>query len=87
MRGTGTTTQQMLVAKQGALFIWVGGSLHYPRDLARRIGRTDLQIENPDYLDSDRWAGRNFSEAIIDHAASLTRRQFDAWQHLIARVR
>ncbi len=43
-RGTGTTTRQMQEAPQGSVFVWCGRYLSYPKDLARNLGREDLNI-------------------------------------------
>jgi len=43
-RGTGRTTRQMLTAARGSIFVWCNDVLHYPRELARFLGREDLTI-------------------------------------------
>lgn len=74
-------------APHGALFVWCNDNLMYPRNLARSIGRTDLRIEGPSWLDSDRWRGLQFSGVVLDHAAPLTTdRQLDALDYLTARI-
>lgn len=71
-RAYGFTTLQMKAAPQGALYIWpVSGSLAYARDLARHLGREDLQIESGSILErrGERLRGRQFSRIVLDHAA------------------
>lgn len=72
-RRTGITTAQMQKAPAGAVFIWVTGSLSYPKALAAALGRTDLRIESPEWL--ERSFGLRVPGLIIDHAARLTERQ------------
>lgn len=43
-RQTGRTTKQMERAANGAVFVWINDSLDYPKALARKIGRADLEI-------------------------------------------
>ena len=77
-RGTGVTTNQMLHAPEGAVYVWVTGSLHYPKHLAHSLGRNDLEIVAPSWLSWDRWRGRRFSAIVVDHAARLTEDQYVA---------
>jgi hypothetical protein len=58
-------------AAKNALFVWCNGGLQYPKELARRLGREDLEIVSPDYITSDRWRGREFSDVVFDHAVSF----------------
>jgi hypothetical protein len=77
-RGTGRTTAQMKAAPEGAVFIWCNSHLHYPRALAQDLGRRDLLIRSPEWLEGD--GLRSFREEIVlDHAVSLTRRQYDGF--------
>ena len=47
-RGTGRTTRQMENAPYGATFVWCSNhGLHYPRMLAKHLGRDDLIIVGP----------------------------------------
>ena len=87
-RGAGHTTRQMRAAPQKAVFVWVNHHLMYPKDLARKIGREDIEIVSPAWLSDLRWVGREFSGIILDHAASLTARQWEALHEVRAfRVR
>lgn len=73
-RGTGATTRQMKAAPRGAIFIWCNEYLHYPRLLARHLGREDLHIHEKSVLDGVRLRGLRVP-IIVDHAARLTDRQ------------
>lgn len=86
-RGTGRTTAQMKGALRGAVFVWVNHKLSYPRDLARKIGRDDLEIVSPDWLDRLGFAGRDLTDIVVDHAAELRGRQYDLWREALTRVR
>ena len=66
-RGTGRTTKQMQDAPQGAIFVWCNNRASYARELARKIGRADLQIEPRNFLESDRRMGIS-KPVVIDHA-------------------
>lgn len=76
-RGSGQTTQQMQAAPPGAVFVWCNTILHYPRDLARHLGRTDLRIVSPSWVSASQMAGGKTPIA-VDHAAYLTFEQRDA---------
>ena len=77
-RGTGITTQQMISAPRNAVFVWLNSRLSYPKSLANKIGRGDLEIVPPSFLDSDRWHGRRFSAVVLDHAFTFTSRRQSA---------
>jgi hypothetical protein len=68
-RGTGRTSQQMLNAPPGAWYMVPDlSAATYFRELAKHVGRDDLKIISPIYLDFDyyRLKGRKV-EVIIDH--------------------
>ena len=46
-RQTGRTTQQMVDAPVGAVFVWCDGHLGYPSVLAKTLGRDDLVLRPP----------------------------------------
>jgi hypothetical protein len=69
--GSGRTTQQMREAPRHALFVWCNGHLSYPRDLARSLGRDDLDIVGPYMLDRRQLAGRRIP-VVVDHATKLS---------------
>lgn len=69
VRGDGTTSKQMQEAPKGAIFIWVNAHLWYPKQLAQRLGRTDLKIIAPNQFGSEAQGRNCFVE--IDHACVL----------------
>lgn len=88
--GTGRTTRQMEAAPKGALFIWCNDSLDYPRDLARRICRTDLVIVGLSALENGACTlrGRTFSGVGVDHAANLDHiDRLNGYRYVLAQVR
>jgi hypothetical protein len=87
-RGSGRTTQQMLSARDGSVFVWVNHDTRYPKELAARIGRSDLEIVGPQWLEYG-WLGRSLSGLVIDHAArdSMTATQRENITHAHVRVR
>ena len=86
-RGDGTTTLQMTDAAEGALFIWCNGHLDYPRQLARKLGRTDLKIYSPSALENHFLAGLRFPAIVLDHACDLTADQIYGFNRLLTFVR
>lgn len=48
-RGTGRTTSIILNAPHGAVFVCPGKNTNTQRDLAHRLGRSDLTIVSRDY--------------------------------------
>lgn len=66
-RGVGRTTQQMRDARVGAVFIWCNDDLEYPRALAARLNRRDLQIIGP-LRGIETLYGRRRASVVVDHA-------------------
>jgi hypothetical protein len=85
-RGIGETTQQMEAAPKGSVFVWCNGQTDYPIRLAHKIGREDLQIKAPTWLE-ERWRGLELTVVVVDHAARLTDRQWDGFHGAQTRVR
>jgi hypothetical protein len=54
--------------------------------LAQKLGRADLRIESPTWLEES-WLGLELTGVVVDHAARLTDRQRDGYQGALARVR
>ena len=79
-RGTGITTRAIESAPKQAVYVWVNTRLDYPKDLAAKLGRRDLEIVSPGWLTSDQWRGRNLSAVMLDHATELSDHQ---WSELI----
>jgi hypothetical protein len=69
-RGMGQTTTQILHAPKNAYYVWVNGAVHYPKDLARHLGRTDIQVLSPRDLD-DYCRIAPTRPVVVDHAAPL----------------
>lgn len=67
-RGTGRTTQQMKDAAHGAFFIWHTVDLHYPKEIAKRIDRSDLRIIAVGHLGRGCYPLRGVNApVVIDH--------------------
>lgn len=79
-RRTGETTRQMKAAPNGAIYVWpVSSSLSYAKDLARHLGREDLEIVGPSvFLDGGvRLRGRRLSGLVLDHACDPSAEELD----------
>jgi len=87
-RGSGQTTRQMVSAREGAVFVWVNHDTRYAKKLAEHIGRTDLEIVGPQWLENG-WIGQSLSGLVIDHAARqfMTATQRENIAHAGVRVR
>lgn len=77
-RQTGRTSRQMKDAPQGAVYVWCNNVLRYPKDLANRLGRTDLKVISLDGLEEAIIGTRN--HVVVDHFANLSERQIHALQ-------
>jgi len=86
-RQTGASTRQMQKAPVGAVYIWINHALTYARNLAHQIGRDDLKIVSPDWLDSHQYLGRELTGVVVDHATLLTEDQRAALETALTRVR
>jgi hypothetical protein len=78
----------MTHASQGSVFVWVVGDLWYPKGLAERCGRKDLEIVGPGWLENG-WRGRELSGLVVDHAAwdALGESKRALVQHALMRVK
>lgn len=67
-RCSGTTTGQILRCPRGSVYLWPNSALQHARDMARELGRDDIQFyEYRSFI--NRIRGRIVDEAIIiDHA-------------------
>ncbi|MGE0329736.1 MAG: hypothetical protein AB7P37_03475 [Ramlibacter sp.] len=83
-RQAGATTQQMMAAPIGAIFVWCNGRLDYPRALAMHLQREDLEIVAPYWLTRHTARTARPRSMVIDHAARLTGEQMQA-KHVIQR--
>ena len=86
-RRTGTTTRQMQTTPKNAVFIWCHAQIHYPRLLAQKIGRDDLQIKSPAWLENRLFRGSELTGIVVDHATMLNNEQQEGYQEALARVR
>lgn len=81
-RQTGITTQQMIEAPKGAIYVWVNDMLDYPKRLAEHLGRGDLLIKSPRSVRLQTVAGRRIG-IVVDHATKWTQGISEAWDHLM----
>lgn len=75
-RGMGTTTRQIECAPKHSIYVWMHEHTRYPRDLAIALGRTDITVVGPHWLDWE-WQGARIAGIVVDHAARLTEKQHD----------
>lgn len=66
-RGIGITKGQIEGAPPNAVYVWCNGVLSYPRDLAKRVGRNDIEFVAPHWLRLRAWAGSG-RPIVLDHA-------------------
>jgi len=80
-RQSGQTTKQMMAAPRYSIYIWPNNNLLYPKSLAKKIGRDDLSIVAPSWLDHH-WRGTSV-EISIDHAtwSVMTSQQYRNLDH------
>lgn len=73
-RRTRRTTKQLECAPKGAVFLWCNADTEYPKRLARRIGREDINIQGKHVLGNcaEWFRGRRITGLVIDHAVQLT---------------
>lgn len=88
-RGTGETTRQLQRAPVGSYFVWCNHHLDYPVKLAQSLGRKDIHIVSPSWLERG-WRGCRFTDIIIDHAIQtmpLTDQQWDGYMAALSHAR
>jgi hypothetical protein len=86
-RQTGITTKQMQNAPKGAVYVWCNSVLGYPRDLAKKIERTDLEIVSPHWLTDQRWRGRSLTGLELDHTCRLDEREYQSFEDALTRIK
>lgn len=86
-RQSGKTTKAMLNAPKGATFIWCNHQLDYPRRLAKHLGRDDLMIVGPEWIEDRRWAGLDLTALVRDPDTRLTDAQWERLREAQSRVR
>ncbi len=78
---TGKTSQQMKHAAKGAVYIWPNSFMDYPKDLAKFLGRTDLDITFPSVF-LNKYRGKKISGVVVDHATQLSQEQREFLRYL-----
>ena len=76
--GSGRTTRQMQDAPIESIFVWCNSMVSYPKSLAKHLGRNDLVIQPLHWLRIENIAGRDGLKIVVDHAARLDDRNYDA---------
>ena len=64
-RGCGRTTDQLLRAPEGAVFVAVG-PLGYTERLAKSLGRADIKVASLSWVASERYRGMR-TALLVDH--------------------
>ena len=75
---TGETTQQIKAAPLNAVFVWVNSDIRYPKALAAKLGRDDLEIRPISWLKPNSVRGRRFSGVVVDHAVQFSSEAYAA---------
>lgn len=70
--------RQMTFAPRGAFYIWPSNILDYAVGLARSLGRPDLRIVGPSWLDDREWESEGHFGIVMDRACNLTDAQVDS---------
>lgn len=65
-RQTGRTTQLLKYTPKGGIFVWCNNYIEYPKELARRLERLDIQVKPASWLGIKRVQGLNIP-VVIDH--------------------
>jgi hypothetical protein len=86
-RGSGKTTRAMVAAPKGAVFVWVNHHLDYPKHLAKFLGRDDLKIVSPEWIEDRHWAGLELTGLVKDPDTRFTNVQWDRWRYAKTRIR
>jgi len=85
-RGMRHTTALMQAAPRNAVFVWCASHTEYARDLAKHLGRFDLLIVSPSWLEKRNICGRTFAGIVIDHATELSNDQWRTFQEANQRI-
>jgi|SRR6056297_997165 len=83
-RNTGRTTKQIKDAPNGAVFVAPSTRLvDYCFSIAKSVGREDVKVVSPQWLENGSWRGLRFPDVIMDHHAPcvMTERQLDAYRY------
>lgn len=86
-RRTGETTKIIQSLRNGGIFVWCTKLIAYPKHLAASIGRADVTVVGPEWLEEQRYRGMKLSDIAIDHSAKLTDGQWNNYLQAKACVR
>lgn len=86
-RGTGRTTLQLKTAPRNAVFVWCMYDLLYPIQLAKDLGREDLQIVNPYWITMNKYKGQQYSAIVLDHDLRLKEHEYESYKAALAYIR
>lgn len=75
-RQSGITTRLMKRAPEGAIFVWCRGDTSYALALAESLGRDDLEIVGPGYIEQGRYRGIKDLQIVLDHHTQLSYRAY-----------
>ena len=76
-RQSGITTRLMKRAPEGAIFVWCRGDTSYAQALANSLGRDDLEIVGPGYIEQGRYRGIKDLQIVLDHYTQLSKPAYD----------
>lgn len=80
-RQSGRTTRIMQTAPRGAFFVWGTDDLRYPKALAAKLGREDLQIVGPSWFTARRYRGCDPINIRADHYVPWDEQTWEMWMH------
>ena len=86
-RGNGETTRQMQDATQDAVFVWCNDDLDYPKLVAARVGRSDLKIVGPNWLNDETWRSLELTGLVIDHTTLLGAERINSYHRALTMIR
>lgn len=86
-RAVGATNVAMLEAPIGAVFIWARNELAYPRKLASKLSREDLEIVGHEWLANRRWTVGDINDIVVDPAVELSADELTSLLNAQIRVR
>lgn len=67
LRGSGRTSEQLTNAPMHSVFITPPNDRGYTKRLAAFIGRPDIEVVGPEWINNHRWRGRGLTGLVIDH--------------------
>jgi hypothetical protein len=71
MTESSRTSKQLIDAPLNAVFIWPTNNIRYPVELAKHLGREDIQIERKSWLGGYTFYGLMLTGIILDHSIRL----------------